>query len=241
MLLFENVTKQYGARPVLDNINLKIEGGEFVTLIGQSGAGKSTLLHALIGATKIDKGGIYIDGYPVHEFDNQALQSYRRNLGVIFQDYKLLNKKNVFENIAYAMEVCGCEDESIQTRVIEVLRLVGMIDHQSKFPDELSGGEKQKTAIARALVHNPKLIIADEPTGNLDPEASKSIIELLLMLNTVGITVILATHNKDLVNMIQRRVVVLKQGQIVSDRAKSGYEVVSKIYEEMEILEIKEE
>ena len=238
MLIFENVTKIYDGNVILDNVNLKIDGGEFVTIIGPSGAGKSTLLHALIGATKINGGGIYVDGYPIHNFTSVALQSYRRNLGLVFQDFKLLPKKTVFENVAYAMEACDYPEEEIQKRVPEVLDMVGMTDHLSKFPAQLSGGEKQRTAIARALVHSPKLVIADEPKGNLDPEAAKEIIELLLKLNAVGITVILATHNKELVNMIQKRVVLLKKGQVISDREKSGYNFNLGFNEELEILEI---
>lgn len=240
MLVFENVIKKYSSKIVLDNINLKIDGGEFVTIIGPSGAGKSTLIHSLIGATKIDSGGIYIDGYAIHEFKTKALQSYRRNIGLVFQDFKLLATKTVFENVAFAMEVCDYSKEEIAEKVPNILQLVDMIDHQFKFPNELSGGEKQKTAIARALVHSPKLIIADEPTGNLDPESGKSIIEILLRLNTAGITIILATHNKDLVNMIQRRVILMKNGQIISDREKSGYDLFQNFYEELEILEVRE-
>ncbi len=239
MLIFENVNKSYGSRIVLDKINFKVDGAEFLTIVGHSGAGKSTLMHVLIGATKIDSGGIYVDGYPIHEFDSKALQSYRRNLGLVFQDFKLLPKKTVFENVAYAMEVCGYDDETIEKRVSQTLSLVGLLDHRFKFPEELSGGEKQKTAIARALVHEPKLILADEPTGNLDPHASKEIIEILLRLNTAGITVILATHDKTLVDMIQKRVITLKDGQIISDKEKSGYDFIPDLRTELEILEIR--
>lgn len=223
MIEFQNVTKKYGKFTVLDKVNLAIKNGEFVSIIGSSGAGKSTLIHTLIGAEKIDKGKIMVDGFVVNEMKDRALQFYRRKLGVVFQDYKLLPQKNVFENVAFAMEVCGYRSEDIDKRVAEVLEIVGLQEHKKRFLHQLSGGEKQRTAIARALVHDPRLIVADEPTGNLDPKTGREIIDLLLKINKSDITVILTTHNMLLVDIIKKRVVKLENGQIVSDREKSGY------------------
>ncbi|MBU0667602.1 ATP-binding cassette domain-containing protein, partial [Patescibacteria group bacterium] len=159
----------------------------------------------------------------VNNMRGRALQYFRRRIGVVFQDYKLLNQKNVFENVAFALEVCGFEREEVKNRAHEVLAIVGLGKKQHQFPHQLSGGEKQRTAIARALVHNPGLIVADEPTGNLDPDTALEIIELLLKINESGTTVILTTHNKDLVDFIKRRVIKLDGGRMVSDRKAAGY------------------
>lgn len=225
MIRFEDVTKQYGPHRVLDHVNLGIDGGEFVMLVGPSGAGKSTLLKALIGATSIDAGSITVDGYEITEFSDDALQEYRRKIGVVFQDYKLLEKKTVYENVAFALEVCGWADGDIEERAYQVLDTVGMLDHTGKFPSQLAGGEGQRTAIARALVHHPRLLIADEPTGNLDYWNAQQILELLLKVNEAGTTVVMATHNRELVDQLNRRVVVLNNGRIVSDKEGSGYEI----------------
>lgn len=223
MIIFENVTRRYGKTTVLDRINFSIEAGEFVCLIGPSGAGKSTLIHALIGAENIQHGSISVDGYVINKLKADALQYYRRRLGVVFQDCKLLPKKNVYENVAFAMEVCGYGNLDIKKRVNEALALTGLQEHKRHFPQQLSGGQCQKVSIARALVHNPSLIVADEPTGNLDPQAAHEIINLLLKLNHDGITVLLATHNPVLVNHVRRRVIKLENGRVVSDKANSGY------------------
>lgn len=225
MIRFEDVTKHYGNHIVLDHIDLEIEGGEFVTIVGPSGAGKSTLLHALIGNRKIDSGSIVVDGYEITEFSQEALQEYRQKVGVVFQDYKLLERKTVFENVAFALEVCGWEDGDIEERAYEVLDLVGMLDHVGKFPEQLAGGEGQRTAIARALVHKPRLLIADEPTGNLDFWHSQQILELIKKVNEMGTTVVMATHNREIVDQIHRRVVVINNGVIVSDKDNSGYDL----------------
>lgn len=223
MIVFENVSKKYGRTTVLDTVNLTIESGEFVSVIGPSGAGKSTLVYALIGAEKIQHGKISVDTYIVNTMKDRALQYYRRKIGVVFQDYKLLSQKNVYENVAFAMEVCGFERSEIKKRVPEVLHIVGLSKQQKQFPHQLSGGEKQRVAIARALVHHPSLIVADEPTGNLDPKTALEIISLLLKINEDGTTVILTTHNKDLVNFLKRRVVTLDDGRVVSDKKVGGY------------------
>lgn len=223
MIVFENVTKKYGKMAVLDKVNLTIENGEFVSLIGPSGAGKSTFVYTLIGAEKIDNGSIMVDGYTVNTMKDRAIQFYRRRIGVVFQDYKLLPQKNVYENVAFALEVCGFERDDIKKRVPEVLDIVGLKGKTKQFPHQLSGGERQRVAIARALVHNPGLIVADEPTGNLDPKTAQEIIELLLKINDEGTTILLTTHNKDLVNFIKRRVVTLEDGKVASDRKGAGY------------------
>ena len=225
MILFENVTKKYGALVVLDRVNLKVSGGEFITLIGPSGAGKSTLMHALIGAVPLDEGSITVDGYEITEFSPDALQEYRRKVGMVFQDYKLLERKTVFENVAFALEVCGWKEEDIRERVYEVLDLVGMLDHEGKFPAQLAGGEVQRTAIARAMVHRPRLFLADEPTGNLDYWHAQGIIDLILKINDTGVTVLMATHNREIVDQVQRRVVTITDGRLISDREKSGYDI----------------
>ena len=223
MIVFQNVTKRYGRTTVLDKLNLSILHGEFVSVIGASGAGKSTLIYALIGAEKFQSGRISVDGYVVNEMNERALQYFRRRIGVVFQDYKLLPQKNVYENVAFALEVCGYETADIKKRVPEVLQIVGLHDKIKQFPHQLSGGEKQRLAIARALVHSPGLIVADEPTGNLDPATAKSIIDLLLKINKDGITIILTTHNAPLVDHIRKRVVRLDAGKVVSDKEQSGY------------------
>lgn len=223
MIVFENVSKKYGKTTVLDSINLKIEPGEFVSIIGPSGAGKSTLVYALIGAEKIQRGKISVDGYVVNTMSDRSMQYFRRKIGVVFQDYKLLSQKNVYENVSFAMEVCGFERSEIKKRVPEVLHIVGLQKQQRQFPRQLSGGEKQRVAIARALVHNPGLIVADEPTGNLDPKTAKEIIDLLLKINGDGTTVILTTHNKELVNFLKRRVITLEDGKVASDKKVGEY------------------
>ncbi len=224
MIQFENIVKKYGENIVLDHIDLEVSGGEFVTLVGPSGAGKSTLLHALIGDLDIDSGSILVDGYEITNFGEAALQEYRRKVGMVFQDYRLLPNKTVYENVAFALEVCGQDESSVRERVYEVLDLVGMLDHEGKFPRQLAGGEGQRTAIARAMVHNPRLLIADEPTGNLDYWNSQEILKLLLQINENGATVLLATHNRELVDQLNGRVVVLNEGKIITDRKHSGYD-----------------
>ena len=223
MIVFENVTKRYGRHAVLDKLNLSILRGEFVSVIGASGAGKSTLIYALIGAEKIQQGKISVDGYVINALDERSLQYFRRRIGVVFQDYKLLPQKNAYENVAFALEVCGYETAEIKKRVPEVLEKVGLSQMHKQFPHQLSGGEKQRLAIARALVHHPGLIVADEPTGNLDPVTAKGIIDLFLKINKDGITVILTTHNPLLVDHIRKRVVKIDEGRVVSVREQSGY------------------
>ncbi len=234
MILFQNVTKRYDGRAVLKDIDLQISGGEFVTLIGPSGAGKSTLIHTLIGALKPSRGMISVDGHDITQLDRNKLQEFRRKIGIVFQDFKLLPKKTVFENVSFAMEVCGIPEAEARKRVKEVLEIVGLTRQAHQFPHQLSGGEKQRTAIARALVHDPKLFIADEPTGNLDPESAEEVLRILQKININGATVLLATHNQYLVDNVRKRVVLMKDGRIADDRQEAGY----KFADEPEFVEI---
>lgn len=223
MIIFDRVVKRYKHKRVLDDISLSIAHGEFVSIIGPSGAGKSTLVYALIGAEKIQSGNITVDGYRVGEMSDKELQYFRRKIGVVFQDYRLLPQKTVFENVAFALEVCGVEKSQIKGKVHEALKIVQLLDQAHHFPYQLSGGEKQRTALARALVHEPGLIVADEPTGNLDPKSATDLIKLLKFINSKGITVILTTHNKDIVNSLKKRVVRLDAGKVVEDKGVGVY------------------
>lgn len=223
MIIFDRVIKRYKTKRVLDNVSMSIMPGEFVSIIGPSGAGKSTLVYALIGSERIQGGNITVDGYRITEMTPKELQYYRRRIGVVFQDYRLLPQKTVFENVAFALEVCGVEKRQIRGRVEQVLKIVGLTEQQKHFPFQLSGGEKQRTAIARALVHEPSLIVADEPTGNLDPKTALEIVKLFQEINNNGISIILTTHNKDIVNFLKRRVVKLENGKIVADKKVGDY------------------
>lgn len=223
MIIFDKVQKRYKQKRVLDNVNLTITPGEFVSIIGPSGAGKSTLVYSLIGAEKIQSGNITVDGYRVSEMSDKELQYYRRKIGVVFQDYRLLPQKTVLENVAFALDVCGVDKKQIKARSHDVLKIVGLTEQAGHFPYQLSGGEKQRTAIARALVHEPSLLVADEPTGNLDPKTALEIAKLFLEINKKGISVILTTHNKEIVNFLKQRVVKLEAGKIVGDKGSSDY------------------
>lgn len=223
MIVFDKVVKKYDRSTVLDDLSLTIHSGEFVSIIGPSGSGKTTLVYVLMGAEKIQKGNIKVDGYTVNEMNDRALQYFRRKIGVVFQDYKLLQKKSVFENVAFALEVCGYDKKDIRVKVMETLKVVGLEKKAKQFPHQLSGGERQRTAIARALVHDPSLIVADEPTGNLDPKTGEEIIKLLLKINEDGTTVILTTHNTNLVDLIKKRVVTLDEGRVIRDKEVGRY------------------
>lgn len=214
MIRFHNVTKKFGNHIVLDKVNLDIKSGDFVSIIGVSGAGKSTLLHLLIGALTPNHGSVEVDKIVINDLDNDSLQIYRRELGIVFQDYKLLPKRNIYENIAFALEACGTTEREVEKRVPQVLKLVGLEHTAQNYPNELSGGEKQRVAIARALVHNPKMILADEPTGNLDHENTQAVIALLKDIHKHGITIVLATHDDEVIKTIKKRVIRLKDGKI---------------------------
>ncbi|MBT4632349.1 ATP-binding cassette domain-containing protein [Candidatus Peregrinibacteria bacterium] len=214
MIEFKNATKQYGERLVLDNVNLQIQGGDWVWLMGPSGSGKTTLVLSLIGAVSLTHGNIIVDRYDLTKFNQKALQEYRRRLGIVFQDYKLLPKKTAYENVAFAMEACGYSEDQIKKRVDEVLEKVGLAAARHHFPHMLSGGEKQRVAIARALIHEPRLLIADEPTGNLDPKTAAGIVDLFQKLNIEGVTVIFATHNGNLLRQVNGKVLYVEEGKI---------------------------
>lgn len=221
----KNVAKRYGPIVALEGINLKIFRNEFVSLIGSSGAGKSTVVRLLVREELPSEGQILIAGKDITKLKFADLPFYRRQIGVVFQDFKLLPQKSVWENVSFALEVAGVRNQEIERRVPKVLELVGLAERKDNLPAELSGGERQRAAIARALVHGPKLLIADEPTGNLDPENTWDIVRLLLRINQLGTIVLLATHNKDVVDRIRRRVVMLEDGKIVSDESEGRYAV----------------
>jgi cell division transport system ATP-binding protein len=224
MIKFDAVTKTYNkSNEAIKNINLDIHKGEFLSLVGQSGAGKSTLMKLIIGEEKPDSGRILIDDIDVGRIRSMDIPYLRRKIGVVFQDIKLLPTRTAFENVAFAMEVAGEQLPTIRREVPRILETVGLEDKAKAFPHEMSGGERQRVAIARALAHNPVLLLADEPTGNLDSINAWDIIQLLLKINKNGTTVILATHAKDLVNSIKRRVVTIEKGEIVYDQEKGKY------------------
>lgn len=223
MIEIIDVSKLYGKTKALDNINLKINKGEFVSIVGSSGAGKSTLMKMLICEEKPTTGKIMIADRNIVGLKHSELPYYRRKIGVVFQDFKLLPQKTVYENVSFALEVCEASNKEILDRVPKILDLVGMLKFKNNLPTELSGGERQRVSIARALVHSPKILIADEPTGNLDPINSWEIIDLLQRINRSGTIVLLTTHNKAIVDRIKKRVVLMKAGKIISDRIKGGY------------------
>lgn len=215
---FDNISLAYGERTILREVSLTIEPWDFVFLIGTSGSWKTSFIRAIIGAIRPTKGHILTnEGMKLKELNDKQLLTYRRNIGVIFQDFKLLPKKTVRENVAFAMEVCGYDDRAIQKKVPEVLSQVGLLQKKDKYIESLSGGELQRTAIARALIHNPNIIIGDEPTGNLDPKNAEEIMILLEKLNKEGKTIIIATHDDRLVNIQKKRVITFKDWRLFSD------------------------
>lgn len=225
MIKFENVVKHYNDSSALDGINLKVHHGEFISLVGMSGAGKSTLLKLIIGEEQIDDGRIFIDDIDISHIRKTDLPYLRRKIGMVFQDIKLLPKRTAFENVAFAMEVCGHSKHKIHEDVPKILDLVGLLNKKDNFPNQMSGGEKQRVAIARALAHRPVLLLADEPTGNLDEVNAGEVLDLLLKINSLGTTVILATHAVDLVNRVNRRVVTIEEGKIIKEQATGGYQL----------------
>src|SRR3990172_1584732 len=224
MIFFDDVSKIYTpTQAALRNVTLRILPKEFLSIFGASGAGKTTLLKLLIAEERPSEGKIFLDGVEVTSLGYRDLPQVRRRIGTVFQDYKLLSGKTAYENVAFAMEAAGAKDSEIRDSVPEVLDLVGLVEKANNFPHELSGGEKQRVAIARALVNRPEVIMADEPTGNLDPVTSWEIIKLLVKINEMGTTVILATHNKEIVDDLGRRVVTLEGGKIIMDEEKGKY------------------
>ena len=225
MIKFEKVKKHYNGSRALDGIDLEIHHGEFVSMVGLSGAGKTTLFKLLIGEEQIDEGKILIDNIDIAKVKNSDLPYLRRKIGMVFQDIKLLPKRTAFENVAFAMEVCGHRKDKIAIEVPKILELVGLQHKQSSFPHEMSGGEKQRVAIARALSHRPVLLLADEPTGNLDEVNANEVVDLLLKINQLGTTVVLATHAADLVNKIKKRVITIEGGKITLEQKKGKYKL----------------
>ncbi len=224
MIHFKKVTKIFHPKTVaLKDVNLHIKPKEFISIVGQSGAGKSTLIKLLTASEKPDKGQIILGGWEITDIKEREVPILRRQIGVVYQDFKLLPKKTVFENVAFAMEVCGVSNRRINQVIPQVLKIVGLKEKADRYPHQLSGGEIQRAAIARALIHRPKILLADEPTGNLDSLNTKDIIDLLLKINEFGTTVVLVTHNKDVVNRIKKRVIVLDSGQIISDQEEGRY------------------
>ncbi len=224
MILLDRVTKRYGKdSTALDRISLHVEPKEFVIIIGQSGAGKSTLLKLLTREERQSSGKIVVGGIDYDKLKDRKIPKLRRKIGVVFQDFKLLPNKTVFENVAFALEIVGYGRHEIEHTVPKVLDIVGLKDKADRKPKELSGGERQRVAIARAIVRQPKILIADEPTGNLDPKHAWDVIAVLEKINRYGTTVLLTTHNQEVVNKLKRRVIAIEGGKIVSDKANAKY------------------
>ena len=223
MLIFQSVSKIYSPDiKALEDVSFELQEKEFLVLAGKSGAGKTTLLKLVLANEEPTNGKVLWDGEDIHSIRRQDVPYLRRKIGVVFQDYKLLSSKTIYENIAFIMEAIGADDEEIQSNVPRALELVGLKDKFDRFPRELSSGEKQKAAIARALIHRPTIILADEPTGNLDPYNTSDIIKLLLKINELGTTVVLATHNKEVIKGIKKRTILLKEGRLARDDEKGG-------------------
>lgn len=224
MILFKNVSKTYPPdTKALQDITLHIKPGEFVSLVGQSGTGKSTLVKLLIGEEHASKGSIVVGGWDITHISSREVSLLRRQIGVVFQDFKLLPNLTAFENVAFALQVVGAPTARIKEIVPQVLRVVGLDKQIGRYPRQLSGGEQQRVVIARALVHRPKIILADEPTGNLDTLNSREVVDILKKINGFGTTILLVTHNRDVVNTLRRRVVAMEDGRIVSDQEGGKY------------------
>ena len=224
MIKLEHVSKSYSAGiPALNDISLNIEEGEFVFIVGNSGSGKSTLIKLLLKELEPTKGVITINNRNLNAIRRKQIPKYRRNVGVVFQDFRLLKDRNVYENVAFAQKVIGTPARLIRSSVPTMLSMVGLAAKYKSYPKQLSGGEQQRVAIARALVNQPKILLADEPTGNLDPRTSEEIMELMEQINDRGTTVVVVTHNKDIVNAMKKRVVTMHNGNIISDEKEGGY------------------
>ena len=225
MIEFKNVSKVYNKNvKALSNVDLNIESGDFVFLVGPSGAGKSTFIKMLLKEVEPTSGTIMMSGTELSTVKRKEIPYYRRKIGMIFQDFRLIPTLNVYENVAFAMRVVESSPKEIRKRVPMVLSLVGLSNKYKMFPNELSGGEQQRVSIARAIVNNPQVLIADEPTGNLDPDTSKEIMALIDDINTSGTTVIMATHAKEIVDDMRRRVIAIDKGEVIRDEIKGGYE-----------------
>ena len=233
MISFKNVTKMYDGNIGLEDANIDIEDGDFVFLVGPSGAGKSTFIRLILKEIEADAGEIKVGKFNVTEMSTRQIPQRRRRIGIVFQDFRLLPKKTVFENVAFAMEILHKRRRTIKRRVPEVLRLVGIEDKAKRYPQELSAGEQQRVAIARAIINHPRVLIADEPTGNLDPITADGIMQLLDEINATGTTVVMVTHAKDIVDKMNKRVVAIESGHIVRDEfGQYGYEEKGKFNDE---------
>jgi len=225
MILFENVTKKYRGtqRPALDGVNFQIDRGEFVFIVGASGSGKSSCIRLILREEQQSKGSIHVLGQDLSRISSRKVPYFRRSLGVVFQDFRLLTNKTVYDNVAFSLQVIGKSRGFIQEAVPDTLKMVGLENKAKRFPHELSGGEQQRVAIARAIVNKPAILLADEPTGNLDPATSLGIMQLLRAINAAGTTVVMATHEATFVDIMQQRVIELSQGVIVRDEQQGGY------------------
>lgn len=225
MIIFQEVTKQYGDDIAIADVSFRIAEGEFVSLVGRSGAGKSTLLKLLLREQEPSRGKIFFQGIDISTFHQSELPLYRRRIASVFQDFKLLPSKNVFENVAFAMEAAGKPDKEIREDAPQAIEIVGLKGKEENFPHQLSGGEQQRVAIARALVQRPEVLLADEPTGNLDPIHSWDIVNLLLKINELGTAIMLATHSEETVNALNRRVITLDGGRVATDEEQGKYRI----------------
>ena len=224
MIELREVTKEYSKGvAALNGINLKIEQGEFVFIVGDSGSGKSTLIKLIMKELEPTSGTIIVNGNNLSRMKHRRVPMYRRNIGVVFQDFRLLPDRNVYENIAFAQKVVEAPNRKIKSRVLAMLSMVGLLDKYKAFPNELSGGEQQRIAIARALVNKPAILLCDEPTGNLDPANSNEIMKILNQVNKQGTTVLVVTHNMEIVQQMKKRTITMSEGKIISDQEKGGY------------------
>lgn len=225
MIKFENVSKTYvkASKKALDDVSFTISKGDFVFLIGSTGAGKTTVTRLLLGEEKADSGSVIVNGENVSDIKKRNMPYYRRKIGMVFQDYKLLSYKTVYENVAFAMEVVGTPKRNIEHMVPQILSIVGLLEKRNSYPNQLSGGEQQRVALARAMANNPPILIADEPTGNLDPKTSEEIMKVLERFNKLGTTVVVATHAKDIVDKMKKHVIELSKGKVIRDEKNSGY------------------
>ena len=223
MIYFDNVTKKYGDMAALEDVTLSVAPKEFVSIVGHSGAGKTTLLKLLLAEERPTNGSVFFESIDINDLPNSSLHHYRRKIGMVFQDFRLIPNKTAYENIAFAMEAAGRDDDEIASDVPYILELVNLADKSNHFPDQLSGGEKQRIAIGRAIINQPDLIIADEPTGNLDPINAYEIVEIFKKINELGTTVIITTHNKGVVDAVGKRVITIDRGRLVRDDTDGKY------------------
>src|SRR3989344_2582523 len=224
MIYFDKVSKIYpNNTTALSDVTFTIRPKEFISFVGHSGAGKTTVIKMILGEEVPTKGSVFFESVNIHTLRKDAITDYRRRIGTVFQDFRLLPNLTVYENVAFAMEACGRDDEEIAADVPHVLELVGLVNKMTSFPHELSGGEKQRVAIARAIVNQPDVVIADEPTGNLDPVSTHEIVEILKKINDLGTTVILTTHNKGVVDFVKSRVITMEEGKVVRDDKQGKY------------------